>query len=234
MSDETVNETEETEATEEAAPVEEAAQGAVVPEPEVEEVPAAAEAVAEAPLEEAEPTEPAAEAPAAEAPAPEAPAAEAPAEEAPAEEAPAEEAPAEEAPAEETAAAAAAPAALVRKKKQKRLPRPLRRQRTKAKREKSAERKPITRLSKPEHARGRRQERQGMVVSASADKTIVVRVDVAKVHPIYKKVVKRSSRFHAHDEENQAKVGDVVRIVETRPISRLKRWRLQEIVEAAK
>ena len=122
----------------------------------------------------------------------------------------------------------------MRKKKQKRLPRPLRRQRTKAKREKPAERKPITRLPKPEHTRGRRQERQGMVVSASADKTIVVRVDVAKVHPIYKKVVKRSSRFHAHDEENQAKVGDVVRIVETRPISRLKRWRLQEIVEAAK
>jgi small subunit ribosomal protein S17 len=134
----------------------------------------------------------------------------------------------------EEAAAEVAAAAPVRKKKHKRLPRPLRRQRTKAKREKPAERKPITRLPKPEHARGRRQERQGMVVSASADKTIVVRVDVAKVHPRYKKVVKRSSRFHAHDEENKAKVGDVVRIVETRPLSRLKRWRLQEIVEAAK
>ncbi|HET9460707.1 MAG TPA: 30S ribosomal protein S17 [Gaiellaceae bacterium] len=89
-------------------------------------------------------------------------------------------------------------------------------------------------MPKPEHQRGRRQERQGRVVSASADKTIVVRVDVAKVHPMYKKVVKRSSKFHAHDEENQAKVGDIVRIVETRPVSRLKRWRLQEIVEAAK
>jgi small subunit ribosomal protein S17 len=160
---------------------------------------------------------------------PEEPAAAASAEEAPAEEAPAEEAPAEEAPAEE----AAAPVPLTRKKR-KRLPRPLRRQRTKAKREKPAERKPITRLPKPERVRGRRQERQGMVVSASADKTIVVRVDVAKVHPIYKKVVKRSTRFHAHDEENRAKVGDVVRIVETRPLSRLKRWRLQEIVEVAK
>jgi small subunit ribosomal protein S17 len=143
-------------------------------------------------------------------------------------------APAEEAPADEVAADAAAAPAHPAKKKRKRVPRPLRRQRTKAKREKSAERKPITRLPKPERARGRRQERQGMVVSASADKTIVVRVDVAKVHPIYKKVVKRSTRFHAHDEENQAKVGDVVRIVETRPLSRLKRWRLQEIVEAAK
>jgi small subunit ribosomal protein S17 len=120
------------------------------------------------------------------------------------------------------------------KPKKKRMPRSLRPQRTKTKREKPAERKPITRLPKPEHPRGRRQERQGRVVSASADKTIVVRVDVAKVHPRYKKVVKRSTRFHAHDEENRAKVGDVVRIVETRPISRMKRWRLQEIVEAAK
>lgn len=120
------------------------------------------------------------------------------------------------------------------RRKKKRLPRSLRQQRTKTKREKPAERKPIVRLPKPEHPRGRRQERQGRVVSASADKTIVVRVDVAKVHPRYKKVVKRSTRFHAHDEENQAKVGDVVRIVETRPLSRMKRWRLHEIVEAAK
>ena len=129
---------------------------------------------------------------------------------------------------------AAAAAVATPKPKKKRLPRSLRRQRPKAEREKPAERKPITRLPSPEHERGQRQERQGTVVSASADKTIVVRVDVAKVHPRYKKVVRRSSRFHAHDEENQAKVGDLVRIVETRPISRLKRWRLQEIVEAAK
>ena len=142
----------------------------------------------------------------------------------------AEEARAAEDATEPVAAAAAAPA----RKKKKRLPRALRPQRTKTKREKPTERKATTRLPKPEHARGRRQERQGTVVSSSADKTIVVRVDVAKVHPMYKKVVKRSSRFHAHDEENQAKVGDVVRIVETRPLSRLKRWRLQEIVEAAK
>ena len=146
---------------------------------------------------------------------------------------PAAEEAAEAAPAE-SSAADDAPTSASAKRKRKRLPRSLRHQRTKPKREKPAERKPITRLPKPEHARGRRQERQGRVVSASADKTIVVRVDVAKVHPRYKKVVKRSTRFHAHDEENQAKVGDIVRIVETRPLSRMKRWRLHEIVEAAK
>jgi len=97
-----------------------------------------------------------------------------------------------------------------------------------------AERKPITRLPKSEHARGRRQERLGSVVSAAGDKTIVVRVDTAKAHPMYKKVIRRSTRLHAHDERNEAKVGDIVRVVETRPLSKLKRWRLQEIVEAAK
>jgi len=120
------------------------------------------------------------------------------------------------------------------KRKKKRLPRPLRRERTKTKRERPAERKPLTRLAKPEHARGRRQERQGTVVSAASDKTIVVRVDTVKVHPMYKKVIRRSTKLHAHDEGNQAKPGDIVRIVETRPLSKQKRWRLQEIVEAAK
>ena len=66
------------------------------------------------------------------------------------------------------------------------------------------------------------------------DKTIVVKVDTIKAHPRYKKVVRRSTKFHAHDEQNQAKVGDVVRIVETRPLSKQKRWRLAEIVEVAK
>ena len=120
------------------------------------------------------------------------------------------------------------------KKKKKRLPRALRPPRTKTKRERPAERKAITRLPKPEHSRGRRQERQGKVVSAASDKTIVVRVDTVKVHPMYKKVIRRSTKLHAHDAENQAKIGDVVRIVETRPISKQKRWRLQEVVEAAK
>ena len=144
-----------------------------------------------------------------------------------------EAAPADAAP---TGDASDAPAAGVSgpKPKRKRLPRSERPKKTRPKRVASAERKPITRLPKPEHERGRRQERQGVVVSDAADKTIVVRVDVVKVHPRYKKVVKRSTRFHAHDEENQAKLGDVVKIVETRPLSRLKRWRLHEIVEAAK
>ncbi len=134
---------------------------------------------------------------------------------------------ADEAPAE--AAAVSGP-----KPKRKRLPRSERLKKTRPQRVLSTERKQITRHAKPEHERGRRQERQGTVVSAAADKTIVVRVDVVKLHPRYKKVVKRSTRLHAHDEENQAKTGDVVRIVETRPLSRMKRWRLQEIVEAAK
>jgi small subunit ribosomal protein S17 len=119
-------------------------------------------------------------------------------------------------------------------KKRKRLPRPLRRQRPKAKRERPTERRPITRLPKPEHERANRQERQGTVVSDAMEKTIVVKVDVIKAHPKYKKVVRRSAKFHAHDERNEAKIGDVVRIVETRPLSKQKRWRLAEIVEAAK
>jgi ribosomal protein uS17 len=189
---------------------------------------------------------------------------EAPAEEAPAEEpvAEAEEAVAEEpvADAEETAdeAVAEAPAAEAEepaadaaetaapqaeaaptpqsgtKPKKKRLPRALRPQRTRPKRLRATERKPIVRLEKPEHERGRRQERQGTVVSDTMEKTIVVRVDVVKAHPRYKKVVRRSVKFHAHDENGQAKVGDVVRIVETRPLSKTKRWRLAEVVEAAK
>ncbi|HSL63125.1 MAG TPA: 30S ribosomal protein S17 [Gaiellaceae bacterium] len=89
-------------------------------------------------------------------------------------------------------------------------------------------------MPKPERERGRRQERQGTVVSAAQDKTIVVEVAVIKAHPKYKKVVRRSRKFHAHDEANVAKLGDVVRIVETRPLSKLKRWRLAEVVEEAK
>ena len=97
----------------------------------------------------------------------------------------------------------------------------------KPKRERPAERKAITRAPKPEHPRGRRQERRGVVVSSGMDKTIVVRVDAVKAHKKYQKVVRRSTKFHAHDEENQAKVGDVVRIVETRPLSKTKNWRLR-------
>ena len=120
------------------------------------------------------------------------------------------------------------------KRKKKRLPRALRPARPKRIRGQSAERKPIVRLPKPEDERGRRQERLGKVVSSAMDKTIVVKVDMIKAHRRYKKVVRRSVKFHAHDEGNTAKVGDIVRIVETRPLSATKRWRLVEIVEAAK
>jgi small subunit ribosomal protein S17 len=119
-------------------------------------------------------------------------------------------------------------------RKRKRLARAQRPRRSKPKRERPAERKAITRLPKPEHERGRRQERRGVVVSSAMDKTIVVRVDAVKAHRKYKKVVRRSTKFHAHDEQNQANVGDIVRIVETRPLSKTKNWRLVEIVEAAR
>jgi small subunit ribosomal protein S17 len=104
----------------------------------------------------------------------------------------------------------------------------------KSKPAKPATRKPIVRLPKPEHARGRRQERRGVVVSDRMDKTIVVKVDTIKAHPRYKKVVRRSAKFHAHDERNDAHVGDVVRIVETRPLSKTKNWRLAEVMERAR
>jgi small subunit ribosomal protein S17 len=148
-----------------------------------------------------------------------------------------EEAPAA-APAEaeetEAPAEAAAPPPPAAKKKRKRMPRAQRHTHSKPKRERPAERKPITRLPKPEHERGQRQERRGVVVSSALDKTIVVKVDRVKAHPRYKKVVRRSVKFKAHDPQNQANVGDVVRIEETRPLSKTKNWRLVEIVEAAR
>ena len=177
--------------------------------------------------EQVEETPPAEEAPAAEETSPEAPTAEA---ESPDQVEPAAEGEATEAPAEEEAP----PPAAAEKKKRKRLPRSQRRQRPKPKRERPAERKPITRLPKPESERGQRQERRGVVVSSAMDKTIVVKVDTVKAHTRYKKVVRRSVKFHAHDPENQANVGDIVRIIETRPVSKTKNWRLAEVVEAAK
>ena len=227
MADENVNETDETE-----TPADEAADETVAeapaeeqPEAEAEDAPVEAdEPVADEPVAEAESEAPAESAePAAE---PEA-VVEAPAE---------EEAPAAgpEAVAEAPAEEAAPVAQSGPKPKKKRLPRSERPKRTRPKRVAATERKPIVRLESPEHERGRRQERQGIVVSDAMEKTIVVRVDVVKAHPRYKKVVRRSVKFHAHDESSQAKVGDVVRIVETRPLSKTKRWRLAEVVEAAK
>jgi ribosomal protein uS17 len=131
--------------------------------------------------------------------------------------------------------AEAVPAAPTKPSKSRRhVPRAQRRKRTTVVREKPATRKAIVRLPKPDSELGRRQERRGVVVSDNGDKTIVVKVDMIKSHPKYKKVVRSTVKFHAHDEANSAGVGDTVRIVETRPLSKLKRWRLAEIVEKAR
>lgn len=76
--------------------------------------------------------------------------------------------------------------------------------------------------------------RQGIVVSSKGEKSITVRIDIARRHPTYEKVVRRSRTLHAHDERNEAGEGDTVRIVETRPLSKTKRWRLIEVLEKAK
>jgi small subunit ribosomal protein S17 len=81
---------------------------------------------------------------------------------------------------------------------------------------------------------GRRKVRQGVVISDKADKTIVVRIDVANRHRRYRKVLRTSTTLHAHDETNDASTGDIVRVVETRPLSRTKHWRLVEVLERAK
>lgn len=84
------------------------------------------------------------------------------------------------------------------------------------------------------HTRGERKVRVGRVVSDKMAKSIVVMVERQVKHPVYGKFIKQTSKFHAHDEKNDAKSGDLVRIIETRPLSKTKRWRLVEIVERAK
>lgn len=79
-----------------------------------------------------------------------------------------------------------------------------------------------------------RKERIGLVTSDKMDRTITVMVERKVMHPLYGKFVKRSSKFHAHDEKNECGIGDRVRIMETRPLSKTKRWRLVEIIEKAK
>ena len=76
----------------------------------------------------------------------------------------------------------------------------------------------------------RRTEKVGQVVSTKMQKTIVVEVEMRKAHPKYKRVIKSSKKFYAHDEQNSARLGDVVRIRESRPLSKLKRWQLEEII----
>jgi len=85
-----------------------------------------------------------------------------------------------------------------------------------------------------EHGEGRQKVRQGIVVSDKADKTITVRIDTARQHRRYHKIVRSSTTLHAHDERNDAHEGDTVIVRESRPLSRLKRWRLVEVVERAR
>ena len=80
----------------------------------------------------------------------------------------------------------------------------------------------------------RRKTRAGKVVSDKMDKTIVVAVETRVPHPLYKKIIKRTYKLKAHDENNECRVGDRVRVMETRPLSKDKRWRLVEIIEKAK
>ena len=85
-----------------------------------------------------------------------------------------------------------------------------------------------------EHGPGRPKVRQGVVVSNKADKTIVVRVDVTRRHRFYKKIIRESTTLHAHDERNDANEGDLVRVVESRPMSKTKRWRLTDVLERSR
>jgi len=179
-----------------------------------------------------------------------------------AEEAPAEEAPVEDAPAEEAPAAEAEPEEELGPKERRRRgrsthtgeARPQRSQeeraaeRAEARKRKAGERTrwrkrsrerrralPKTEpLAAPEHGPGGARVRQGVVVSDKADKTITVRIDITRRHRMYKKIVRESSTIHAHDERNEAHAGDTVRVIESRPLSRTKRWRLVEITERAR
>jgi small subunit ribosomal protein S17 len=77
---------------------------------------------------------------------------------------------------------------------------------------------------------GKRKVREGLVMSDKTDKTVVVAVETRKVHPLYKKAIRVTKKYKAHDENNACKVGDKVKIVETRPLSKEKRWRITEII----
>lgn len=85
-------------------------------------------------------------------------------------------------------------------------------------------------MTDQESTKGQRKARQGTVVSDGMDKTVVVSVERTLAHPLYGKQISRRKRYHAHDEGNEYRVGDVVRIEETRPLSKLKRWRVLELV----
>jgi small subunit ribosomal protein S17 len=233
-------EEQEEEQTTEAAPeaVEPAAPDADAEPTPAADAPEVADAATDAPAEEpAAEAETAAEEPAAEAPAAEAPAAEAPAE-------PAE--PQEQLSPKErrqrsrgTASEAKPPRTLEerlaeRAAERKRLAghRRTRRQREREKRAATAGERQASVATEREP--GRKRTRQGIVVSDKADKTITVKIEIARPHRVYKKIVRTSATLHAHDERNEAHTGDTVRIIESRPLSRTKRWRLAEILERAR
>jgi small subunit ribosomal protein S17 len=245
------------ETTEAPTPAEEP-QAAVAP---VEEAPTAGETPAEE-TQAAEAPAPAAEAPVAEVPAAEVPAAEAPAADAPAEAAAGAVAPPEvkaatprepeeqispkerrrrkrAAHAGETRPPRSAEERHAERLAQRKDKAVSRRARRLAERTKAAERRaaaPAREPLPPVHAatEGTRKVRQGIVVSDKADKTITVRIDTARRHRRYEKIVRSSSTLHAHDENNEAHEGDVVRVVESRPLSRLKRWKLVDVLEKAR
>jgi small subunit ribosomal protein S17 len=122
----------------------------------------------------------------------------------------------------------------IEERKRKAAQRRRRREKVKTARAERTDKGPAKTASTAEHGPGRPKVRQGLVVSDKADKTITVRVDTARRHRRYEKIVRSSSTLHAHDEANDAHTGDLVRIVESRPLSRLKRWRLIEVLERAK
>jgi small subunit ribosomal protein S17 len=177
------------------------------------------------------------------------------------ESAPEAEAPAEEAPAEEAAAEASEPdpldelpwkerrrilrsrephearpqqspeeRAAAREERRKRKAAERRKERAAAK----AEKTPGTGTPAAERDANAPKVRQGIVVSDKGDKSITVRIEIARRHRTYEKIVRRSRTLHAHDERNEAGEGDVVRVVETRPLSKTKRWRLVDVVEKAR
>ena len=155
------------------------------------------------------------------------------------EDAVAEDAPeASEAPEPAEAERAPEPAPVARSTRKKRTPeeKAARRARRKQRRidTRPGSRRPIVRLPKPGKPRAARKERVGVVVSDAMNRTITVKVERSFPHQRYGKVVRRSTTFSVHDAENSASVGDRVRIVETRPISKTKRWRLAEVLEVAR
>jgi small subunit ribosomal protein S17 len=228
----------------------------VIEEEKTEETEPAEETTADAPeAEEAPVEESAGEEPVAE----DVPAEEPPAEEPAAEEAPADEPEPEPAAAAPAPAAEAEPEEVLTPKQQRkanravhtgeakpeRAPEERAAERAAARKAAAAERRrsraaarskhqPGEGTAPAEHVEGAKKVRQGTVVSSKADKTITVRIEIVRRHPVYEKVVRKTATIHAHDETNDANAGDVVRVIESRPLSRTKRWRLVEVLDRAR